>query len=75
MPCSQKTKQNTKQTQYCSKINKDFKNGPHQKDLLKKSSIRDELLVIALGPGPSCGLRYLPPLGLLALPMSSAPFP
>ena len=42
MPCSQKTKQNTKQTQYCSKINKDFKNGPHQKDLLKKSSIRDE---------------------------------
>ena len=24
--------QNTKQKQYCNKFNKDFKNGPHQKE-------------------------------------------
>ena len=28
--------QNVKQKQYCNKFNKDFKNGPHQKDLKKK---------------------------------------
>ena len=32
----EKTKQNIKQKQYCNKINKDFKNGPHQKNLKKK---------------------------------------
>ena len=32
-----KTKhQNIKQKQYCNKFNKDFKNGPHQKNLFKK---------------------------------------
>ena len=29
--------QNIKQTQYCNKFNKDFKDGPHQKNLLKKN--------------------------------------
>ena len=28
--------QNIKQKQYCDKFNKDFKNGPHQKNLKKK---------------------------------------
>ena len=28
--------QNRKQKQHCNKFNKDFKNGPHQKNLLKK---------------------------------------
>ena len=28
--------QNIKQKQYCNKLNKDFKNGPHQKILKKK---------------------------------------
>ena len=28
--------QNIKQKQYCNKFNKNFKNGPHQKNLLKK---------------------------------------
>ena len=28
--------QNMKQKQYCNKFNKDFKNGPHQKKILKK---------------------------------------
>ena len=31
-----KTKQNIKQKQYCNKLNKDFKNGPHQKKSLRK---------------------------------------
>ena len=33
--------QNIKKTkeQYCNKLNKDFKNGPHQKNLKKKSGI------------------------------------
>ena len=34
MPQSQKS-QNIKQKQYGNKFNKDFKNGPNQKDLLK----------------------------------------
>ena len=29
--------QNIKQTQYCNKFNKDFKNGPHQKKKKKKN--------------------------------------
>ena len=32
---SQPKNQNIKQKQYCNKFNKDFKNGPHQKILLK----------------------------------------
>ena len=32
---SQPKKQNIKQKQYCNKFNKDFKNGPLQKNLLK----------------------------------------
>ena len=32
-------KQNIKQKQDCNKINKDFKNGPHQKNLKKKKAI------------------------------------
>ena len=32
MPRGQK-KQNIKQKQYCNKFNKEFKNGPHQKNL------------------------------------------
>ena len=27
---------NPKQKQYCNKFNKDFKNGPHQKKIIKK---------------------------------------
>ena len=34
LPCSQK-KQNMKQKKYCNKFNKDFKNGPHEKNLFK----------------------------------------
>ena len=36
--------QNTKQKQYCNKFNKDFKNGPHQKNLNKKrkKEVRNE---------------------------------
>ena len=34
MPWGQETK--TKQKQYCNKFNKDFKNGPHQKNFKKK---------------------------------------
>ena len=30
---SQPKKQNIKQKQYCNKFNKDFRNGPHQKNL------------------------------------------
>ena len=30
--------QNIKQKQYCNKFNKDFKNGPHQKMLERKSN-------------------------------------
>ena len=33
---SQPKIQNIKQKQYCNKVNKDFKNGPHQKKNLKK---------------------------------------
>ena len=32
--------QNTKQKQYCNKFNKDFKNGPHQKNLKKKKKMK-----------------------------------
>ena len=35
IPHSQK-KQNIKQKQCCNKLNKDFKNGPHKKKILKK---------------------------------------
>ena len=35
MPCSQKN-QSIKQKQYWNKFNKDFKNGSHQKNILKK---------------------------------------
>ena len=35
MPPVQKTR-NIKQKQYCNKFNKDFKNGPYQKNLKKK---------------------------------------
>ena len=31
--------QNIKQKPYCNKFNKDFKNGPHQKKLLKKMMV------------------------------------
>ena len=37
MPCGKKKKtQNIKQTQYCNKVNKNFKNGPHKKIFKKK---------------------------------------
>ena len=36
MPWGQK-KQNIKLKQYCNKLNKDFKNGPHQKNLFKNT--------------------------------------
>ena len=35
--------QNIKQKQYCNKFNKDFKNGPHQKNLQKKKDRGDNL--------------------------------
>ena len=45
MPHGQKN-QNVKQKQYCNKFNKDFKNGPHQKKVLKKKkSLHDGLAV------------------------------
>ena len=39
IPCSQKIpskKQKINQNQYCKKFNKNFKNGPHKKKILKK---------------------------------------
>ena len=40
--CPRKTKQNMKQKQYCNKLKKGFKKGPHQKKIFKKSTgIRD----------------------------------
>ena len=33
---SQPKTHNVKQKQYCNKFNKDFKNGPHQKNIKKK---------------------------------------
>ena len=36
LPRGQKKPKNIKQNQYCNKFNKDFKNGPHQKNLKKK---------------------------------------
>ena len=36
MPHSQKKKQNIKWKQYCDKFNKNFKDGPHQKNILKR---------------------------------------
>ena len=36
---SQTKNQNIKQKQYCNKLNKDFKNGPHQKNLKKKKVV------------------------------------
>ena len=35
---SQPKNQNIKQKQYCNEFNKDFRNGPHQKSLLKKQT-------------------------------------
>ena len=32
--------QNIKQKQYCNKFNKDFKNGPHQKNIKRKKLIQ-----------------------------------
>ena len=32
-----------KQKQYCNKFNKDFKNGPHRKNLLRKSQGKREM--------------------------------
>ena len=40
IPCaSQPKNQNIKQKQYCNKLNKDFKNGPHKKFFKKESGI------------------------------------
>ena len=40
IPCASGPKnQNIKQKQYCNKFNKDFKNGPYQKNLEKKKRI------------------------------------
>ena len=36
--------QNIKQKQYCDKFNKDFKNGPHQKNLLKKPQKQKKII-------------------------------
>ena len=38
---SQPRNQDIKQKQYCSKFNKDFKNGPHQKNLKKNNPGKD----------------------------------
>ena len=35
VPHASGPKSKTKQNQYCNKFNKDFKNGPHQKKILK----------------------------------------
>ena len=37
--CPRKTKQNMKQKQYCSKLKKGFKKGPHKKKSLKKAQV------------------------------------
>ena len=44
MSCGRKTK--TKQKQYSNKLNKDFKNGPHQKNILKKGYFLVFLLLL-----------------------------
>ena len=33
--------QNMKQKQYCNKVNKDFKNGPHQKKKSLKKNVKE----------------------------------
>ena len=39
--CLAAKSQDIKQKQYCSKFNKDFKNGPHQKKILKTKRRND----------------------------------
>ena len=53
MPHSQKKTVNIKQKQYCNKFSKDFKNGPHEKNLKKKKIDR--------GPTPVGPLVETPP--------------
>ena len=36
-PCASYPKKKKNQKQYCNKFNKDFKNNPHKKNLLKKN--------------------------------------
>ena len=43
---SQPKNQNIKQKQYCNKFNKDFKNGPHPKNLFKKINKNKNALMI-----------------------------
>ena len=38
--------QNIKQKEYCNKVNKDFKNGLHQKKILKKKARRNYQVLI-----------------------------
>ena len=38
--------QNIKRKQHCNKFNKDFKSGPHQKNLLKKPQLYFHILAI-----------------------------
>ena len=40
MSCSLKKKGHKQQKQYCNKFNKDFKNGPYKKNLLKNRNHR-----------------------------------
>ena len=40
---SQPRNQNIKQKQYCNKFNKDFKNGPHQKNLKKNQNLKEKI--------------------------------
>ena len=45
---SQLKNQNIKQKKYCNKFYKDFKNGPHQKKILKKISVFHHIPILLL---------------------------
>ena len=47
--------QNIKQKQYCNKFNKNFKNGPHQKNLKKK---KEKNLLYSTGKSILCNDLY-----------------
>ena len=53
-PCGQKN-QSIKQKQYYNTLNKDCKNGPHEKKILKKNAVRS----VTLSEGDGVGFTTL----------------
>ena len=63
MPQTKQNQNNINQKQYYNKFNKDFKNGPRQKNLKKKKNISTwpVLTPTVLGPGPGVFHSLLTP--------------